>query len=346
VAFQDLTGELVGLIPGLPVPLARTYINRAWRKIRDVRPTWGWLHGDAAIVCPAQITAGTFNVVQYATTVTADANASAALLAQAQPGAVPGLTNLQIRFYATAVAAQIYNIVSVNVTNPAALVLTVDRMIVEATNPTSTYIVYRVYFTPPISDFQSFTSIVDMVNGYDLALDYSSEQFDVWDPQRGALGLANYCGAYKGTLQTTGQSVPMYELWPGSTNGQSFYCRYVRAGANFVQPTDTQPTIIPDDLIIQFALLNGGYRYAQMHPLQQPALKGANWVALMQEAREQIYGNPQRGITGMLRDTIRNDEEQSLRMLVNRGHELKPTRPAGWMGPIDAAFFQTHAITW
>lgn len=355
MAFVDLTSELTGLLPGLSPLLAETYINRALREIYNAR-TWSFLLTDGVVVVPAQVTAGTAAIVQYQPTVTLDATASAAILPQTVPGAVPGLLQLQFRVDGVPPAAtEIYSIVDFDSTNPAAIILTLDRMLVEATNAASQYRIYRCYIVPPIADFLRWESFVDPANAITLSkgrLTATSADFDRMDPQRTASGLSYWLGAWGGNRvsnPTTGATVPnatvlagspIYELWPQPTTGQTWYVRMRRRGEPLVAPTDTQPDLIDDTLIIDRALYKHAYPFAAANVANFPSFKNANWATLILTARQNYSQS--------LLDAKRLDNERQLQDVMSRGHGLRPIRPFGRYDvpgyPIDANFLQAHLI--
>jgi hypothetical protein len=353
VAFLNLTALLAGLLPGLSPLLAQQQINSAWRHICGER-LWSFLVLDGVVICPPQITAGAAAITQYSPTVSLNIAASAALLAQATPGAIPGITNVSIRFGTSPAVGQIYNIIAADVTIPTAIVLTLDRPVVEATTLTAGYQVYRPYITPPIADFLKWESLSDFANGIVLAndrLNQTSKYFDMRDPQRAAQGIAYYCGNYVGAFipnPATGAVVPnpnveggtnLYELWPHPTAGQTFYAKFRRRGSAFVLPTDTQPGVIPDDLIVQRALGWHGYPFAMANVANFPTFKGANWTQLVAVARMSYEDQ--------LRDVKRADEEAAPQQVWNRGHGLRP-RSGDFRGvgdfPIDANYLQSHLV--
>lgn len=335
MAFADLASELSGYLPGLSGFLAENWINRAYRKIRDARG-WSFLITDDAVVCPAAINTGTFSIVQYNTLVTANAAASAAFAAlQASVGSVVPPSFLQLRFGGTSDTSQIYNIVSVDTTAPTAYVFTLDRVVEEATNTGSQYLCYRCYVAAPVSDFLRWLSFVDMVNGWKLYTDRTSWGFDAIDPQRQNLGQAYYLGSYKATTeQSTVSQQPIFELWPGPVQGQTFYVRYRRRGADFITPDDVQNDGIPDDLILQAALGYYAYPWAMANPGHFPAMKAINWPYLMADAKK-TYER-------MLIDAKRQDDNTMMQSVTNRGHGLRDASAFPW--PIDAAFLQDHLV--
>lgn len=335
MAFLDLTAELVGSVPGLSYPLARTYINRAWREIRDAR-LWSFLRTDGAIFCPVAVTSGRAAITRFATTITMDATATAAITA-----GIPAqfLTQCQIRFTNSGgvQAGQIYNILATDGATPAAT-FTLDREVMDLTSAAAQYSCYRCYVTAPATNFLRWVSIDDTANGIVMntkrGLDRSSRDFDQWDPQRQAFGLAYNCGFY----QVDTANLMRYELWPHPTSGQIFYARYQHRGANFATLTESQPGMIPDDLIIQRALGWHALPFAAANVAMFPKLKGTNFTLGIQTSRASYVEG--------LKAATRNDDEQALTSIISRGTSSRTTRPPGFTGPIDAAFIQSHPINW
>lgn len=338
MSFQSMSAELTGLLPGLSPFLADTYINRAWRDVRDAR-LWAFLQEDAGIFCPVQVTSGTVSITQFSATVVCDATASAALLAISLPSPLD-LTALQIRFGGSSGSAQVgpvYSITAVDETDPTAVELTLDRVVQQATDADAGYQCYRCYITPTTDDFLAWQSVVDMTNGWYLRLNYTSSEFDRRDPQRQAQGLAYYLGAFKGNPED--EPKPRYELWPHPTSGESFYARYRRQGEDFSSPTDVPPVIIPESLIVQRTLAFYAYPWANINQQRFDGLKGVNWITQILEAKKQYQMQ--------LLDAKRQDDNQELSTVFARGHGLV-TGSRGFKGmtnfPIDSNFMQSHLV--
>jgi len=247
----------------------------------------------------------------------------------------------------TATTSQIYNILAVDATVPAAIILTLDRAVQEATNPLSSILVYRVYITPPSSDFRSWISLVDMVTGYTISRDklsYSSAYFDGRDPQRQSLGLAYLLGLYKTVGRTPtvqgAANAAIYELWPGSTQGQTFYVRYRRKGELVVigNMNDEIPDVVGSDALTTGALAFYGYAHAQANINNFPSFKHANWPTLI------LHGT--KAYQDALRLAKKADDEMALSSVYARGRVGFGRRLDGYAGPIDAKYMQSHPITW
>lgn len=339
MAYADLASELSGIIPGLSPLLADDYVKRAYRKVLESR-LWSFLQVDDAVVCPTALTTGSFAINKYSSQVTASAVASAAFTALTATVFMPPQF-LQLRFTGTGTTGAIYNIVSVDNTNPLALVITLDRVVIEPTNPVSSYLCYRAYVAAPVADFLRWTSVNDVQNGIPLKLDFTSRDFDRVDPQRTSLGQSYRVGFYRASTDLP--PVPIYEFWPGCTSGQAFAVRYQRRGADFSAPADVQPAGIPDDLIMGMALAHYGYPWALANQGRFPSLKGVNWSSLIQQARMTVYGDPGRGLLGALQQAKVQDDNTATTSIINRGR-WKGTHTNSPGFPIDANFIQSHLV--
>lgn len=346
MAFLDLVSELTGTLPGLSPLLAQTYINRAWDTIQRER-RWGFLSGlDGSVVCPALIAAGSYTIVQYQSTVTANAAASAALTPFIT--GTPLATQLQIRFggSTTLTAGQIYRIMAVDTTDPTALILTLDRAVVELTNAVSTYQAYRCYITAPAipgGTFLGWDAIVDMTYGFTLKLNWTSRNFDVVDPQRTSQGDAYYCGFFRpagpyGSAATADpnqdRGAPIYELWPAPVSGRTFYVRMLQGPGPLVDPDDTQPQVISDDLILQRAYGWHAFPFAAANVGNFPSMKAANWPSLILNAKAEYRD--------AMRICRKNDQAQAQQDIYSRGHGLRGGSALPF--PADANFIQTHLL--
>lgn len=352
MAFLDLVNELVGTLPGLSPLLAKKYINRAYAGCLGER-TWSFLVTDGYMVCPGAVSTGTASITQYSPTVTLNAAASAAMLPQTVVNSIPGILQLQMRFGAAPQLGGVYSIIAADATNPAAIILTLDRVVVEATTPTSTYQIYRAYVTPPVSDFLKFETVVDIANSITLTkgnITWTSAAFDQRDPQRTSQGLAYYMGGWGGNRTsdpTTGatvpnatvsQGTPIYELWPHPTSGQTFYCRIHRTGTPLVNPTDVQEALISDELIIFRALAYHAYPFAMANMANFPQFKtsAAGWQILIADAKKDYKEE--------LTQCKRHDDAQQLEIVWDRGHGLRSGAWGNIPFPIDAAYIQSHLL--
>ena len=184
-----------------------------------------------------------------------------------------------------------------------------------------------------------------MTYGFKLKLNWTSGNFDVADPQRTSQGDAYYCGFFRtagpyGNSNTADPNVvqgsPIYELWPAPTSGRTFYARFIQDGWDLVNPTDTQPAMIPDDVIMNRVYGWYAYPFCMANTANFPTMKGQNWLGLIQVAKQQYAQS--------LRDAKRNDDAQALMSVWNRGHGLRGGTGQGIPFPIDANYISSHLL--
>lgn len=349
MAFIDVVHRLVGILPGLSPFLAQTYVNHAWEDIRGERP-WNFLITDGMVICPAAVTTGTASITQYQSTVTLSAAASAAVLAQTDPDAVPGLIHQAIRFGVTSPGGgQIYHIREADAAAPAAIVLTLDRVVVEATAAASTFQIYRPYIVPPMADFAGWISLSDFTNGRIIDGDRllrTSVYFDARDPQRNVQGQATMLGLCVGSRlsnvltgavspnATVAAGSPIYEFWPHPTSGQTFYARFRRSGVDFTS-NEVFPSVIPEALVLTKALGDYAYPFAAANVGNFPQFQKGDWRALMTQAKAKYNRD--------ILSAKNADDDIGLQTVYNRGHHLRYTVQDVTF-PIDSNFLQSHLI--
>ncbi len=331
MAFGDLAAEITGTIPGISPILAASYVRRAWRDVCS-HFDWSFKFEEGVVVCPTQITAGTVSITRFSATVTCNAAASAALLVQ--NSSTPTLIQMQMRFNGGNAASEVYSITAVNQTNPAAIVLTMDRVVQETTNAASLYQCYRCYVDPPQQELmERWESVTDMVNGFALNTTVSYKFFDLKDPQRLAQGLAYYIGRYKTTAPT---GSPRYEIWPHPTSGQMFVAMIAMFQTAFEDPDDVLPNIIPDELVIHRVYSRYAYPWAMANIGRFPELQKTNWNGLMNQEKDNY--------ADLLQSIKKQDNAQFNTRSISQGKFARRSSPKGYYGPIDAAYMQRHAI--
>lgn len=328
MSYADLSTELAGVLPGLSPLLAATYIRRAWREIRDER-NWSFKTAQASLVCPPLIQAGTVARIQGSTSVTFDATASTALAPYIT--GTPLITQMQVRF----TGGPLYRILAVTQIFPTTV--TLDRAVSEATNAAATYQVYRAYVSPPVTDFTRWDSLEDFANGITIAgdrLTRTSVYFDQLDPQRTSVGFAQYLGSV--VADTLG--LPIYELWPAPTGGQTFLVTFRRTGVEFTNPDDLQPAVIPDSLIISRALGWHAGIWAKANQGRFAPLLKVDVTGLITTSRQQY---------ALDLNTIKlQDDDLALESVYNRGHWGGRAGRTGTAPLGDAKYWQSHPISW
>ena len=238
--------ELTGEIPGLPIPLARTKINEALATVYD-NQMWSFQIGEAGWLTPGlkfpsgTQSTGTITTTAYSNQVVGDAAAAAAWVAYS---GLPFLTQLQIRvpYYS------LYNIVGFDGVNT----FTLDRPWMEPSGASQAYMIYQAYFPVPVSDFKRFFEVRDTTNAAPLDYQkYSRQDLAVMDPQRTNFNQPSYVIPFEIDARP-GSATPgfmLYELWPHPLSVLPYTFSYLRRGPTLVNPSDTVPWPLSEELI-------------------------------------------------------------------------------------------------
>jgi len=305
MAFNDYVAELKGYVPSLSPFLSQKFINRAWSDIRD-SDDWSFLESMSIIQIPALVSTGAITFSQFQNTITCNAAASAALtpLIGAVPVSLTAQTNsagqpligtgYQIRM----TSGPLYSIISADVTNPAAIVLTVDRIINEPSQTAIGYQAYRAYIGAPSLDFLSWTSVTNVAEGYVIRgrrLSGTQDQLNAVDPQRDSTEDMYFMF----TLYADANGMPVKEAWPGPVNQQGYIGMYKRRGQD-LSATNDIPGNFPVNCLMERAKM-----YAAQFQATQKRISGddTNWQETWKMHRE----NYERPIYGELANAKKKD---------------------------------------
>lgn len=252
-----MTSELTELVPGMSRIRAKRLINRAFKIVQD-SCLWSFQLGQGGFSTPEVTTAGTISATLGQSTITGDATASAAWMAEPLYWA-PTLQQIRAQGFS------IYSIIAMNTDNPDAVVLTLDRPFVDPL-PFWTGVGYQMFqaYIPAPPRFKRWLTIADMFNCW--ALDYwtSRRTIDLTDPARlytsnpsMALGLGQDKRAGSATLGRQ-----LYELYPNPQTEISYQTYFVAEAPYLVNNSDTLPAPLDEELITQKAL-TWAYRDAE-----------------------------------------------------------------------------------
>ena len=285
-----MASELEQAIPGLDRVYAKTLIRRAWRFTQDAN-LWSFQLGQGGFSTPAILTSGSITCSLGGSTITGDATASAAWLALPLMFAP---TFQQIR----ADGYSIYSIIAMNISNPNAVVLTLDRPFVDPL-PSYTgvgYEMFQAYIVAP-KGFKRWLNIADMFNCWAL---------DVWTGRR-TVNMADaarlytsnpYCVLGLGTDQrgagTPNQSATfgqmLYELYPNPSAAISYMTYFVADAPDLVNNSDTLPYPITEEAVLQKARVYA-YEWAEARKDVMAAKgSGANYALLKKEGEAEFLG--------------------------------------------------------
>ena len=282
--------ELQGSVPGLDLNLAYTYVNRAYREVRD-SSLWSFQLAETGIFTPSliggnnnsQTSAGLVTVTQGSVTVVGDADAAAAWQAQT----FPPVTFFQFRVQ----GRSIYNVIAFDGTNT----LTLDRVFLEPSGSSQIYQMYQCYYAAPVKDFKRWMSVRDMYNGYALDVNTPRREIDRRDPLRLYFANPTIITGFEtdqrgaGTDNASGTlGYMLFEMYPAPVGQLTYQAYYVRYGADLVNPGDELPPIITEDCVLYKAKVYA-YQWAEARK-DALAAKGANanFLALT-KASEDLY---------------------------------------------------------
>lgn len=285
MAFRDMWQELLG-IDGMNFALAQTKINEGLGAVFDDQ-LWSFQLGTAGWYTPGLISGnvtnlspGLITVQTFTTTITGNAAASAAWLGLTGR---PFLTELQIRipYYS------LYSIISVDATNPNAVVLTLDRPWMEPPQNASGYMMYQAYFPAPVADFKEFKWARDTTNNLPMNYwKYNQGDLAFKDAQRVNFNQPAYIVPYQTDTRVGSPTFGwmLYELWPHPLTNLPYTFGYMRTGQPLVNPTDTVPYPLTEDLV-KFKAYELLYMWKESQKSDQHERgAGANWLKLMEYA--------------------------------------------------------------
>jgi hypothetical protein len=313
--FKELYRELEGNFPGSNEFLAQFWLNRAWSDIRNSRQ-WSFLRSEGVYYTPVVISTGTFSVTVASNQIVASASARTALNNLSNPV----ITKRQIRFN----SGPIYSIVYVDPSFASNGILKLDRLYREPTNAAITYQVYRCYFNPPettttdndgvattieATDFLRFNSIYQpsVPRYFKPGIIKSLEWLNMTDPNRTQVGQYP---CYMIPRKYDSNNQPIFEMWPHYITAEPFIVSYQKRGVDLTTDSETLPSIIPDNLVLERANFYG-CGWAAKNVNKVPELKGINWT-IIGERHNKTYSNLDPSNPGLLEQIQTIDEEQSL----------------------------------
>ena len=289
MSLIDMSSELAEAIPGLDRIYAKKLVKRAYRVVRDSN-LWSFQLQQGGFSTPNITTAGSITITAPgigATTITGDAVASAAWLA------LPfyfSPTVQQIR----ANGYSIYSVIAMDQTNPAAVVLTLDRPFVDPL-PFLTGVGYQMFgaYIPAPKGFKRWLNVADMFNCWALDIWTGRRSVNQTDPAR--LYTSNPdtimgIGTDQRGIGTTNASATLgqqlYELYPNPSTAISYQWYAVLSGPELVNNSDEVPYPITQDVVLEKAKTYA-YEWAEGRKDVMAAKgSGANYLTLKKDAEE------------------------------------------------------------
>jgi hypothetical protein len=229
-SYEQLWKSILVFAPKTPVPLAQTFINKAYSRILNFGPWQGVMKASGFII-PTSYNTGTVTVTQDSPIVT---------------GLTTVWTSSMVgRQFLVGPIAPFYDILTVD--TPTQITLATNYIGVNAS--TQPYAIQLRYVTCP-TDFMNFDSVVDAVNNWQLRFNYTQSKIDEWDSRRTSTGTPRILAA----APFTSTGLLRYEIWPQTTTDVSYPFRYRSVPALMSANTDRPVFPIRGDVIKEGAL--------------------------------------------------------------------------------------------
>ena len=280
----DMVSEITDLVPALSRVRSRSLINRAFKIVQDSM-LWSFQLQQGGFSTPNISTGGSCTFALGSNQVIGDAAASAQWLA------LPfywSPTTQQIR----AQGYSVYSIIAMDTTNPAAIVLTLDRNFIDPL-PFYTGVAYQMYgaYIPAPVGFKRWLNVADMFDQWSMDIWTGRRSQDLVDPSR-QIASNPYRMLPLGTdRRGAGTSTPsatlnqqLYELYPYPTTKIAYQWYAVVEWPYLANNSDMLPSQISEEVVTQKAL-TWAYRDAESRKdIMQAKGSGGNYLGLKKES--------------------------------------------------------------
>jgi hypothetical protein len=296
VAFQDMRARLRGSVPKLSFAQTGTLINDAWKYIRE-SALWSFNLFESCWITPPPITIGAVTCTTGSNALTFNASAIAAINASVVANPYAPVTVQQFRGGNVAGLSGIYNIITYNPLTGAALL---DRIFGDPGGVNIPYTVYQTYYVAQdvngvgIPDFLRWLSVRNMQMFLDLNISEDKRWVDARDPQRSWYQFPTHVIPWGPDLRGAGTpnasatlNCALFELWGTAITPFTYQCYGLRTGVPLVNPTDTIPQPLGEDLIEAYARYRA-YEWCEANRDISPRSSGPNYQFLM-EASLALY---------------------------------------------------------
>jgi hypothetical protein len=278
--------ELRGSVPKLPFAFTSTLINRAWRTVRESN-LWSFNLFESAWISPPIITSGTVTATLGSPTIQFDPVVALSAINAAQIASPYSLiTQRQFRL---SFAGGIYSIIAFNNLTGQA---TLDRIFADPSGTNVSYSIYQVYYTPPMIDFLTWQSVTNPQMFLTLGLDKTRAWLDQRDPQRSwfefpteVVPLGIDLRGQGGPTPSATLGYPLFELWGQPVAPFTQQCYGLRRGTDLVNPTDTLPYQIPEELVMAKAV-EYAYEWAEANKDMSPRSSGPDFRFLIGHTKD------------------------------------------------------------
>lgn len=231
--YAEVWSRLLLRCPSLSSKLAQDFVRNAFRRLAE-RRRWSWKVKLGQFISPALYSTGTVTVTQNSTTVTGSGTTFTA-----------GMVGRQFR---TGGSSPIYTISAFG----SATSITLDLPWGNPTATLQTYQIYQCFFTPP-TDFHQFISVWDPSFNWQLQLNVSQSDINLWDAQRSNLGNS-YCVSFRDFSSIGATGLPRYELWPSQQADHLYPFLYESVPSDLSETGITLPRYVRGDILLEISL--------------------------------------------------------------------------------------------
>lgn len=274
-----MRAELRGAVPKFPFAYTPTIINRAWRDVRESN-LWSFNLFQSNWISPGLVGNGGVTVVQGSPSITFNSTAIASINAFQLANTYVLITQLQFRI----ASGDIYSVISYS---PGTGVAILDRPYADPSFTNGTYLLYQQLYAPPMKDFLGWISVRNAALFLALDLTTTREWIDVNDPQRMIFQFPTRVIPYGLDMRGAGTAnasatlgFPLYELWGQAVTPFQYQCYGLRRGVDLINPSDTLPFQIPEEMVIARAKYYA-YEWCEANKDMIPRATGPDFRFLM-----------------------------------------------------------------
>jgi hypothetical protein len=310
MSFLTMASEIRGSVPKLSFNFAQTLVNRAWKVVREAN-LWSFNLFESSWITPPLVTTGTVTATQGSATITFDANAIAALLASMIQNPYSPITIRQFRIG----VGGIYSLVSLDPNFATNGIATLDRIFGDPSGAGMVYQVYQLYYAAPFADHRAWLSVRNPQMFIDLDLTRTRAQIDAMDPQRSWYQFPTCVVPYARDTRPGSATLgyPLFELWGQPVAPFTYQCYGLRNGLDLVNPGDTIPQPLDEDLVLAKAR-SFAYNWAEANKDITPRATGPDFRFLI--------GNAEREFKDLKVTYRRQDREFVLNWFIQRSNIL------------------------
>lgn len=282
MAFQDLFAEVHGRCPKIPIQFCKTIVNRGWRDVRR-KNLWSFqlfeTNWVTANLIGSQTSNATLscNVTQGNNQVVFNAAANNNIANIGNGPFPPAVTHQQFR---TGIST-IYDIFAYN---NATATATLDRPYTDVSANNTAFTIGSYYFAVPYSDFVRWIVVADMVDFQVLDQNRTREWIARQDPQLTQYFWPTHVVPWDNDINANSNTNGFYRymLWGLPQSMRTYQCLGIREGADLVNPGDTLPFVIGDDVVLAIAM-KYAYEFMMSSGGDIPRGQGVDWRFLIGE---------------------------------------------------------------